>query len=93
MFFRLDTLMPSAREGPPPVSTARRVGGGGYPLVAVRGQECDLTTAWGLDDDIVDDVIAVFRLAFRVNQYPDTHGHGPQFEALVREWRPELVSA
>lgn len=53
----------------------------------------DLTTAWGLDDDIVDDVIAVFRLAFRVNQYSDTHGYGPQFEALVREWRPELVSA
>ncbi|WP_213309075.1 MULTISPECIES: DUF7673 family protein [Paraburkholderia] len=53
----------------------------------------DLTTAWGLDDDIVDEVIAVFRLASRVYQYPDTLGYGPQFEAIVREWRPELVSA
>jgi hypothetical protein len=53
----------------------------------------DLTKAWGLDDEIVDDVITVFRLASRVNQYPDTLGYGPQFEAIVREWRPELVSA
>lgn len=34
----------------------------------------DFTTAWGMDDDIVDD-------------YPDTLGYGPQFEAVVREWR------
>ncbi|WP_043285882.1 DUF7673 family protein [Paraburkholderia oxyphila] len=52
----------------------------------------DLTTAWGMDDDIVEDVITVFRLASRVHRYPDTLGYGPQFEAIVREWRPELVS-
>lgn len=51
----------------------------------------DLTTAWGLDDDIVDDVCAVFRLASRAHSYPDTLGYGPQFEAVVRAWRPELV--
>ncbi|MFT0172082.1 hypothetical protein ACLKMY_24245 [Paraburkholderia mimosarum] len=53
----------------------------------------DLTAAWGLDEEIVEDIITVFRLASRVNQYPDTLGYGTQFEAIVREWRPELVSA
>lgn len=46
-----------------------------------------LTTAWGTDDDIVEDVITVFR-AWR----HDTLGYGLQFEAIVREWRPELVT-
>jgi hypothetical protein len=26
-----------------------------------------------------------------VNNYPDTLGYGPQFEAIVKAWRPELV--
>lgn len=51
----------------------------------------DLTTAWGLDEDIMEDVCVVFRLGSRANSYPDTLGYGPQFEALVHEWRPELV--
>jgi hypothetical protein len=34
----------------------------------------------------------VFRLASRANSYPDTLGFGPQFEAIVRAWRPELVA-
>jgi hypothetical protein len=52
----------------------------------------DLTTAWGVDDDIVEDMGVVFRLASRANSYPDTLGYGPQFEAIVRAWRPELVA-
>jgi hypothetical protein len=40
----------------------------------------DLTTAWGVDDAIVDDMVTVFRLAAR------------QFEAVVRAWRPELIT-
>ncbi|HDR8948427.1 TPA: hypothetical protein QDA71_005493 [Burkholderia vietnamiensis] len=51
----------------------------------------DLTTAWSVDDAIMDDMCVVFRLASRANSYPDTLGYGPQFEAIVREWRPELV--
>ncbi|RKP44700.1 DUF7673 family protein [Pararobbsia silviterrae] len=51
----------------------------------------DLTTAWGVDDDIVDDMCVVFRLASRSHSYPDTLGYGSQFEAIVREWRPELI--
>jgi hypothetical protein len=51
----------------------------------------DLTSAWGLDEDITEDVCVVFRLASRANSYPDTLGYGPQFEAIVRAWRPELI--
>jgi hypothetical protein len=51
----------------------------------------DLTAAWGVDDDIMEDMCVVFRLASRANSYPDILGYGPQFEAIVRAWRPELV--
>ncbi|MEN8517795.1 hypothetical protein [Burkholderia sp. RS02] len=51
----------------------------------------DLTTAWGVDDTIMEDMCVVFRLASRANSYPDTLGYGPQFEAVVKEWRPELL--
>ncbi|MEX3639705.1 hypothetical protein [Paraburkholderia sp. BR14320] len=52
----------------------------------------DLTTAWGVADAIMEDMCVVFRLASRANSYPDTLGYGPQFEAIVREWRPELLT-
>jgi hypothetical protein len=45
----------------------------------------------GLDGDLVEDVCVVFRLASRTNSYPDTLGYGPQLEAVVRLWRPELL--
>ncbi|MBB5405917.1 DUF7673 family protein [Paraburkholderia youngii] len=51
----------------------------------------DLTTGWAVDEAIAEDMRVVFRLATRANSYPDTLGYGPQFEAVVREWRPELV--
>ncbi|MFM0742159.1 hypothetical protein PQQ51_33465 [Paraburkholderia xenovorans] len=51
----------------------------------------DITSAWGLDDEIAADVITVFGAAVRCNVYPDTLGFGPQFERIVREWRPELT--
>lgn len=53
----------------------------------------DITTAWGLDDAIADDAVTVFGFAARCNTYPDTLGYGPQFEAIVREWRPELMTS
>jgi hypothetical protein len=53
----------------------------------------DITTAWGVDDAIMYDMCVVFRLASRANSYPDTLGYGPQFEAIVRAWRPELVES
>lgn len=53
----------------------------------------DITTAWGLDEDIMEDVCVVFRLASRANSYPDSIGYEKQFEAVVREWCPELITA
>ena len=52
----------------------------------------DITTTWGLDQEIAADVVTVFGLAVRCNAYPDTLGYGNQFEQIVRAWRPELVS-
>ena len=51
----------------------------------------DLTTAWGINDEIVEAMTTVFRLASRAHSYPDTLGYSEQFEALVRDWHPELV--
>ncbi|ABO59604.1 hypothetical protein LA345_41305 (plasmid) [Burkholderia vietnamiensis] len=51
----------------------------------------DITSGWGLDEDITEDVCTVFRLATRANSYPDTLGYESQFESVVRAWRPELV--
>ncbi|UCF26304.1 MAG: hypothetical protein JSV72_11685 [Ralstonia sp.] len=53
----------------------------------------DFTTSWGLDDEIVNDVVLVFAWVARNNVYPDTLGYSKQFEAIVREWRPELIAA
>lgn len=52
----------------------------------------DLTTAWGVDDAIAEDMATVFRLALRVRSYPDALGYGKPFEAIVRAWRPELIT-
>ncbi len=52
----------------------------------------DITTGWGLDDALVEDVIAVFALASRSHQYPDTLGYGEAFEQVVRAWRPQLIT-
>jgi len=52
----------------------------------------DLTNLWGVDSAIASDMVAVFGLIARVHTYPDTLGYGKQFENIVAEWRPELVS-
>ncbi len=68
---------------------------GQLPLAWWNAGECgafDLTTAWGVGDDIVEDMVTVFRLATRARSYPDTLGYSQQFEAVVRAWRPELIT-
>lgn len=51
----------------------------------------DITSAWGCDDDIVEDMITVFSYASRNKVYPDKlDGYEQQFVAIVHEWRPEL---
>lgn len=52
----------------------------------------DLTNLWNVDDAIAEDMAIVFRLVTRAHNYPDTLGYGPQFEAIVRAWRPELMN-
>lgn len=61
-----------------------------------NAKECggyDITAAWGIDEDIMEDMIKVFRLASRAHSYPDTLGYEVQFTALVHAWRPELVTS
>lgn len=52
-----------------------------------------INVGWGVDDAIAEDMCTVFRLATFSHAYPDTLGYKPQFEAIVRAWRPELASA
>jgi hypothetical protein len=85
----LERLLTIARGG---TGQSRRVAD--FLLAWWNAGQCggfDITTAWGLDDAIVEDVVTVFRLAVRTSNYPDTLGYGPQFEAVVHEWRPELL--
>ncbi len=50
----------------------------------------DLTTLWGVDVGIARDMVTVFGLIAKVNQYPDSLGYEEPFKRIVREWRPEL---
>jgi hypothetical protein len=53
----------------------------------------DLTTLWGVDEEIASDMAVVFALIAPVNNYPDSPdslGYGEDFKAIVRAWRPEL---
>lgn len=51
----------------------------------------DLTAMWALDDAICEDMRAVFGYIARARHYPDALGLGPEFEAVVRMWRPDVV--
>ena len=45
-----------------------------------------ITTAWGLDEVLAEDVITVSR----AREYPDALGYGEAFGRVVATWRPEL---
>lgn len=51
----------------------------------------DLTTLWGVDDAIAADMVTVFSVIARINEYPDTLGYEAEFKVIIREWRPELA--
>lgn len=53
----------------------------------------DLTALWGLDDSICNDMHVMFGYIARAQHYPDTLGLGPEFEAVARMWRPELLDS
>lgn len=51
----------------------------------------DLTTLWGIDTAVANDMVTVFALIARVNSYPDTLGYEADFKAIMHAWRPELA--
>lgn len=60
-----------------------------------NADECegfDLTTMWGCDTAIVNDMVTVFVYVGHNANYPDSLGYASQFKAIVRSWRPELRS-
>jgi hypothetical protein len=52
----------------------------------------DLTELWAVDEAIANDMLAVMRLIARQNDYPTAYGLGPQFERMVKDWRPQLFT-
>lgn len=51
----------------------------------------DLTSLWSVDDAIARDMKTVFGLIARENKYPDSLGYEQDFNAIVKEWRPEML--
>jgi hypothetical protein len=43
---------------------------------------------YGADPPIAADMLTVFGLLTRRQQYPDSMGYGRQFQAIMRMWRP-----
>jgi len=52
----------------------------------------DFTTMWRCDTAVVNDMTTVFAYVGHNANYPDSLGYASQFEAIVRLWRPELLS-
>ena len=52
----------------------------------------DLTSLWGVDASIAEDMVIVFGYVARANAYPDALGFNVQFQSIVRGWRPELAN-
>ena len=52
----------------------------------------DLTDAWGLDESLREDVATVFGFIARNKVYPSAFSFRAEFEDLVRQWRPEVLS-
>ena len=53
----------------------------------------DLTTLWGVDTEIANDMITVFALVASCRRYPDDLGYGEEFRRIVHAWRQALQDA
>jgi len=51
----------------------------------------DIRTLWGVDGEIADDMVTVFRLIADHHVYPTEYDLGDEFEQLVAAWRPHLI--
>lgn len=54
----------------------------------------DLTNLWSIDRAVANDMQTVIGLIVKVRGYPTEidETFGAEFEAIVRTWRPELLS-
>ena len=52
----------------------------------------DLTELWAVDRAIADDMLAVAAFISRNHEYPSSYGLRAEFEGLVAQWRPHLVT-
>lgn len=51
----------------------------------------DMVDLWYFSDDIVADVVTVFRFVARNRHYPDDLGYGDKFQQIIRAWRGHLL--
>lgn len=51
----------------------------------------DVTDLWSLDAAIVRDVFVVLAFMAHANVYPDRLGYETDFQAILKQWRPELL--
>ena len=49
----------------------------------------DFTDLWMLDEAIVDDILLVIKLIANNRCYGDAFGFEAEFNALVKQWRPQ----
>jgi ABC-type glycerol-3-phosphate transport system substrate-binding protein len=52
----------------------------------------DLTETWGLDDNLREDLVTLFGFIARNKTYPSAYSFRSEFEDLVRQWRPQVLS-
>ena len=55
-----------------------------------NADECggwDPTNLWALDVELSDAIVTLLGYINRSRCYPDTLGFGPEFKALVKQWR------
>lgn len=52
----------------------------------------DLTNIWAVDTEIAEDMVQVFGIIRDTHSYPDKLGYKEDFQAIVRQWRPEFAA-
>ena len=51
-----------------------------------------LTDSWGPDDALREDLVTLFCFIARNKTYPSAYSFRSEFEDLVRQWRPQVLS-
>lgn len=51
----------------------------------------NLTNVWAVDSTIANDMGQVFGIIRETRSYPDRLGYKEQFQAIVKQWRPEFA--